>query len=98
MDDLIRHAVAEPPLDLPRLGAAEQLRLARVEAHEPSSELVALGVAEADAVAFWAAWSFVTMPPVPRAPSPPARRSISGVIASTRSIRCASGSWRGSPV
>src|SRR5439155_24222379 len=51
MDDLVRHAVAEPPLDLRRLGAAEQLRLAGVEAHDPPGELAALGVAEADAVA-----------------------------------------------
>ena len=50
------------------------------------------------AIAFCAAWSFVTMPPVPTGPPAPACASISGVMVSTRAIRRAAGSWRGSPV
>src|SRR5215470_18302432 len=51
MDDLVGHAVAEPALDLRRLGAAQELHLAGVEADDAPGELVTLGVAEPDAVA-----------------------------------------------
>ena len=48
-------------------------------------------------VAMRAAAILVAMPPVPRSlPAPPASDSIAGVMASTRSMRRASGFWRGS--
>ena len=51
------------------------------------------------AVAIWAAWIFVIMPPVPRAlPAPAAHASISGVISQMkRSLAYITAAWRGDP-